>query len=233
MSEVAVEAATPELRFRLLGAWHPVLLNDLDSGPLVADFVDEVFGRRDEDSTLRALTRRDLTEAVASARALHAKAMFLMTELRPGTPLPVTLTVFEQPDLRMSPAIGVSPQAVVATLEKVFTELQRPHLDTAHRLQIPGSAILRLHSIEEQKLAHEEDLREAPEELAAEAGAVSIRRLSADYWYTVPGSKQVLLVNLSTPVGDIPHVLLGFFDSIVEASYFELPAAPSGASAEA
>ncbi len=119
---------------------------------------------------------------------------FLMTELRPGTPLPVTLTVFEQPDLRMSPAIGVSPQAVVATLEKVFTRAAasppRHRPPTADpRLRDP-----RLHSIEEQKLAHEEDLREAPEELAAEAGAVSIRRLSADYWYTVPGSKQVLLV---------------------------------------
>ncbi|PRA82277.1 hypothetical protein [Microbacterium sp. MYb66] len=227
MSEGAVAAATPELRFRLLGAWHPVLLNELDSGQLVADFVEQAFGRRDQDSALRALTRRDLTEAVAQARALHAKAMFLMTELRPGTALPVTLTVFEQPDLRMSPAIGVSPQAVAATLERVFTVLERPHLDTAQRLQIPGSAILRLHSVEEQRMpVTDEELRAAPPELAAEAADARFRRLSADYWYTVPGTKQVLLVNLSTPIGDIPHVLLGFFDSIIEASYFELAGEP-------
>lgn len=216
--------SAPELRFRLLGDWHPVLLNELDSDALVAGFVDHVFGRRDQDSAIRALTRRDLKGAVAEARALHAKAMFVMTELTPGTPLPVTLTVFEQPDLRMSPAIGESPEAVIATLERVFAELERPHLETAARLEIPGAAILRLHTVEVQDLQVDgEELAAAPEELATEVRAAKIRRLSADYWYTVPGTKQILLVNLSSPIGDIPHVLLGFFDSIVQASYFEMP----------
>lgn len=43
----------PPLRFRLLGTWYPVLLNELDSSVLIADFVASVVGRRDVDATDR------------------------------------------------------------------------------------------------------------------------------------------------------------------------------------
>lgn len=44
------------------------------------------------------------------------------------------------------------------------------------------------------------------------------KRLVARYWYAVPGHKQVALVHMSTPLGDIPHAMLRFFDAIVAAS---------------
>lgn len=51
---MTVRAETPPLRFRLMGSWHPVLLNQLDSTALVSEFVAPVIGRRDIDATIRA-----------------------------------------------------------------------------------------------------------------------------------------------------------------------------------
>lgn len=47
------------------------------------------------------------------------------------------------------------------------------------------------------------------------------RTLTADYWYTVPGSKQVVVATFSTPMGDIPNLMLDYFDAVVRASYWE------------
>ena len=82
---------------------------------------------------------------------------------------------------------------------------REPDLETATRMDAAGSAVLRLHAVSTQVI--EEDGQSAVQ-----------RRLVARYWYTVPNSKQVALVNMSTPLGDIPHAMLRFFDAIVAAS---------------
>ena len=202
-----VRPETPPLRFRLMGSWHPVLLNQLDSTALVSVFVASVIGRRDIDATIRARMRGDLTTAITRARERDAVAMFLATEITPGIPMPVTLTVYAPPRMHMSPAVGTEAETVRGALQKSFAQIGMEHLDTARTFSIAGSEILRLHHVDAQEL---------PEQPAAH-----VRTLTADYWYTVPDSKQLVVATFSTPMGDIPNLMLDFFDSLVAASYWE------------
>lgn len=201
------DAPLPALRFRLLGTWRPVLLGELDSAELISDFVASTVGRRDIDATVRARMRRDLTDAIARAQAGHAVAMFIATEITPGVPMPVTLTVYSPPGMRMSPAIGTAPDTVMSTLRTSLAQTGTAHLDTARPLSIPGSQILRLHHVDDHTLPEQPDLH--------------TRTLTADYWYTVPGSKRLTVVTFSTPMGDIPNIMLDYFGAIVAASYWE------------
>ena len=201
------QSALPALRFRLLGTWHPVLLGELDSSELIADFVASIVGKRDIDATLRARLRHDLIDAVTRARNGHAVAMFIATEIAPGIPMSVTLTVYSPPQMRMSPAVGTTPAAVMAALRTSFVQTGMAHLETAHAMSITGSEVLRLHHVDDQDLPEQPDLR--------------ARTLTADYWYTVPESKRLTIATFSTPMGDIPNVMLAYFDAIVAASYWE------------
>lgn len=203
--------ADPVLRFRLPASWSPVLLNDADTPALVASFVNRTVGTLDENATVRARMRRDLASAIDIARAGHARAMFISHELAPGLPATVTLTVYSRPELRMSPAVGTDPERVVGVLLAGFDQMQTPHRETAHRLRIAGSEIVRLHHLDERRLD------EVPE--------LPVRTLTADYWYTVPGTKRMSVVSLSTPLADIPHLMLDYFDAIVGASYWQAAAA--------
>lgn len=206
-----LDAAAAPLRFRLLGSWHPVLLNQLDSSDLVAEFVTSVVGKRDIDATVRARLRRDLTTAIVRAQAGHAQAMFIATEITPGLPMPVTLTVYAPPQMRMSPAVGTAPETVMAVLQESFALTAMAHLETARRTSIAGSEILRLHHVDDHDIPEQPDLH--------------TRTLTADYWYTVPGSKRVVVATFSTPMGDIPNLMLDYFDALVRASYWEEPPA--------
>lgn len=206
-----VEAVAPPLRFRLLGSWHPVLLNQLATSDLIADFIASVVGKRDIDATVRARLRRDLTTAIVRAQAGHAQAMFIATEITPGLPMPVTLTVYSPPQMRMSPAVGTAPATVMAALQESFTLTAMAHLETARRTSIAGSEILRLHHVDDHDIPEQPDLH--------------TRTLTADYWYTVPGSKRVVVATFSTPMGDIPNLMLDYFDALVRASYWEAPSA--------
>ena len=51
---------------------------------------------------------------------------------------------------------------------------------------------------------------------------VPIRSFSADYWRTVPGSKRLVLVTVTSPLADIPHTLLRLADAIVAGSRYAM-----------
>lgn len=209
MVEPTPASALPTLRFRFIGSWFPIIWNALDSPELIDRFVEEKYGRRDDLATVRAKARRDLRAAVAKAEEGEAQAMFLATEIQPGLPMPITLTVFAPSELRMSPTIGDDPDAVLSTFRKSLALRETPDLETAVQLEIEDARILRMHRVVEQPLE--------------EAPGFTARTLSADYWYTIPGSKRMLLVNVSTPMGDMANLMLQFFDAVVGASYFEPP----------
>lgn len=195
----------PRLNFRFVGTWHPVLLGELDSPELIDRFLLETTGRRDDLVTHRARLRADLREAVAKAREGSATAMFLATQVQPGVEIPITLTVFAPTDLRMSPAIGTDAETVMRVFREALEQRQTDGLDTAREIEHPECAVLRLHRREEQ---HLDD-------------AISVNRLAADYWMTVPGTKHMLLVSVATPMGEIPNLMLSLFDSIIRAATFE------------
>ncbi|PWB95974.1 hypothetical protein [Homoserinimonas hongtaonis] len=199
----------PTLRFRLIGRWSQLDLRSEDAAAAsIRRYVQNLLGSADAEAQARALLRRSLHEGVGMAREASAVSMFLAREIAPGTAMPVTLTVYSPSNLTMSPSIGTAPATVADQLQKGLTTLAVAGIDTATRLEIEGSHILRVHH-ERQDPVHEA----TPD--------VPMRKLMVDYWYTVPGSKQVVLVNFMTPLVDLRDVMLEFFDSIVGASRFD------------
>lgn len=134
--------------------------------------------------------------------------MFLCLEIVPDLATPASLTVHAPEGMRMTPAIGTDASAVLATLQESFRTLGTPGIETAHRLDGPRSSMLRLERLREERV--EED----------GVWAVSTT-LEVDYWFAVPGSKQVVLASFATPLGEIRTAMRNLFDSIALAAAFE------------
>lgn len=203
---------TPQLVFRLVGRWSRI---ELDSPEAIAastrEIARELLGREDERATQRARVRAGLADAATQAAAADARLMLFQTEFAPGEPMAATLTLFERDDLRMSPAIGTDPDTVLRVLEEALPMIDPIRAETAVRRRSSDTEVVRTHAVEET--------------VETEDGVEFVqRKLVAQYWYPQPGTKQLLLLVLHSPLGDIPHMLLNYFDAIVAASSFTAPA---------
>lgn len=199
-----------ELRFRLPGRWFSV---DLSSPPAtdasIRQIAREAIGPADDRAAERAEVRRRLQEAVRAGSGGDVRALMFSSEIAPGTPLPVTLLVSEPGGLRMSPAIGTAPDRVLGVLSEALARLAPEAHGSLTEVRGPGVPAVRTHRVDRI----EED------------GADGVARLSADYWVPVPDSKRMLVVRLSTPLGDIENLMLALFDELVAAAFFAAPAA--------
>ncbi|MFY9713174.1 MAG: hypothetical protein WAK00_06845, partial [Microbacterium sp.] len=127
------------------------------------------------------------------------------TEIAPGTPLPVTLLVFEPADLRMSPAIGTAPQTVLKVMAEGLKETDPAAFASMAEVRGPGVPVLRTHRVE----------------LVDDGGqSDGVMRLIADYWIPVPDTKRMLMVRLSTPLGELENVMCALFDEFIAVAYF-------------
>lgn len=135
--------------------------------------------------------------------------MMFSTEIAPGSPLPVTLTVYAPARLRMSPTIGTEPDHVLAVLAESLRQSSPALVASLTDVTGGGGPALRSHRVQPIEIADEP--------AAKESGAL---RLTADYWVPVPESKQVVMVRFSTPMGEIENVMLSLFDALVRATYF-------------
>ncbi|MEO8094897.1 MAG: hypothetical protein ABI632_08190 [Pseudolysinimonas sp.] len=211
------EQTPPTLSFQLLGNWSRLdLVNEESLAQSVRDYVRDWLGGADADAKARSLLRARLTQALTTAREAGGSAAFLATEITPGTPMPVMLTIYSPRDLRMTPAIGSDPEVVATMLRTGLERLGVEGVETAVSMGIDGSAILRI-------------VREQVEPVHPDVPDQQLTNLVADYWYTVPGTKQVVLANFATPLADIPEIMLSFFDATVRASYFTAPALSASA----
>ena len=201
----------PELAFRLIGTWWPVDLESDEAASASASVVARgTLGTRDQEATARRRLRDDLVVAARTAREARARLMLLQTELAPGEPMSATLTLYDDDRVRMSPAIGTSPDRVLAVLEESLPTIAPDLAPTAVRRPFTDGEVVRVHRVDEV--------------IEVEAGQeFTQRRLVAQYWYPRPDSKHLVLALLSTPLGDIPHTLLSYFDAIVEVSRFIEP----------
>ena len=201
----------PELAFRLIGTWWPVDLESDEAASASASTVARgTLGTRDQEATARRRLRDDLVVAARTAREARARLMLLQTELAPGEPMSATLTLYDDDRVRMSPAIGTSPDRVLAVLEESLPTIAPDLAPTAVRRPFTDGEVVRVHRVDEV--------------IEVEAGQeFTQRRLVAQYWYPRPDSKHLVLAVLSTPLGDIPHTLLSYFDAIVEVSRFIEP----------
>lgn len=205
------EEIVPELIFRLLGTWWRVELDtDEAARRSAAEIARGTLGTADQHATARRRMRDDLVAAASSAREAQARLLLLQTELSPGDPMSASLTLYQDDRMRMSPAIGTSPDRVLRVLEESLPTIAPDLASSAVRRPFAGGEVVRVHRIDET--VEIEDGQEFTQ-----------RRLVAQYWYPVPDAKQLLLAVLATPLGDIPNTLLSYFDAIVEVSHFALP----------
>lgn len=193
-----------QLRFRLPGRWFSV---DLSGGRATEESIRritrEAVGPADDRAQERATMRRELQAAVEAAAGGEVRSLMFAKEIAPGTPLPVTLAVFEPADLRMSPAIGTAPEKVLRVLAEALKQLDPVAHATMAEVAGPGVPALRT---------------QVTEVIDPEQGGAT--RLIADYWVPVPGTKQVLMVRLSTPLGDLENVMRALFDELIAVAYF-------------
>lgn len=195
-----------ELRFRLPGRWFSVDLSSPDATRAsIRAIARDAVGVADDRAAERAKVRQQLTAAVDAGQAGQPRALMFSTEVAPGAPLPASLLVFEPSGLRMSPAIGESAQAVLAVMAESLAQIDPAVHATMVEVAGPGVPALRTHRL--QPLADDDDRD-------------GITQLVVDYWVPVPGSKQVLLVRFSTPLGELENIMLAFFDELLAVSFF-------------
>lgn len=200
-----------ELVFRLPGEWYQLPVDEPEvAAQRIRLYVERVVGSGDERAPLRSLMNERLRAGLASLGG-DARAVFMCRRLTAKTPMPVVMTVFSAPRLRVAPSIGTSPEAVIAALRRGLEEIGEAGIDEAVEIELPEIRALRVFHFEEKAVV--EGLPD-----------ITQRQLLADYWFTKPGTKDLVWVNFFTPMGDIPTIMLSFFDSIAKlARYAEEP----------
>lgn len=208
MSRGADELAPPRLTFQLPGRWLAVDPRDEhEARAQVTAIVRDLVGAADDAAIARRRLREAFDRAIAAAREARAHALFLCIEAVPGVSTPASLTVHAPERLRMTPAVGMSADAVLAVLREGLASAGSAGADTARRLDGPRASMLRTD-------------RRFDETVREDGVEVTATRLEADYWYAVPGSKQVVLASFATPLGEIRNAMLSLFDSIALAASF-------------
>jgi hypothetical protein len=200
--------AVPRLQFQLPGAWLAFDPRDPSTqAAQVREASRKLVGPADDAAPARRRLREHLDQSLTAARAAGAHGLFVCLEVAPDIRLPVTLTVHAPRELRMTPAIGTSPDAVLATLRESFTAIGVDETDTLTRLNGPRASALRLERVTEQVIEDEGEV--AP-----------VTRLEVEYWFAVPGSKHVVLALFASPLGELRHALRNLFDAIALAAAF-------------
>ncbi len=199
----------PQLRFRLPGSWWQVPLTDAaEAKASIRRLVDRQAGNRDDRATERETMRRQFLAAAEHAIEGNGRSMHVALEIVEDLPIPVSFTVY-LPDLRLTPAVGTDGGAVIDILERGMAARASFDAEKVKRFTVGESSVLRVH--------HDEIMhREEPAE--------DIPALVTEYWISIPGTKRVALISFSTGLSGIDEIMLGFFDSIVGATYWELPA---------
>ncbi|MFE6735298.1 hypothetical protein [Microbacterium sp. NPDC057650] len=203
----------PELRFRLPGRWFSVDLSSEDAtAGSIRRIAKDAVGAADDRAAERARVRRGLEQAVAAGAQGDVRAIMFATEIAAGTPLPVTLLVFEPADLRMSPAIGTASQTVLKVMAEALMRIDPVAHASMIEVRGPSVQALRTHRVEPVQDGTEAD---------------GTLRLTADYWIPVPGTKQMVMARFSTPLGELENMMCALFDEFVAASYFNAEHPPS------
>lgn len=190
------------LELMLPGTWTQFGSDDpQEIARQVGLYVHRKFGQRDQDATTRASMRRRLREVVETAVSNRARTVLVADEISAGVHVPATITVFEPHDMQVpdtnDPKVALA--AVRDGLSEAWTGGQE---GTVVEVPAAGSTALRVVTIDEQQLDDNDE-------------ATAVRHLRADYWLVYPNSSRVALVACFTPLGDIPHTMVRFFDAIL------------------
>lgn len=211
MTSAATQDPTaPRLLLRLPGTWV-----QLDPArPEVTDrrirtFVDLAIGRADELAKARADMRSAIGALMNQAdEAAALESVFWCHEVAPGTPTPIAVSVFAPTELHMSPVIGTDPRDVIDGFLAAMDVLGDGE-GWERRACVDGDSVRRWRIADTVVGAGFED--------------VPVRSFSADYWRTVPDTKRLVLITVTSPLADIPETMLRLADAIVAGSRFATP----------
>lgn len=146
--------------------------------------------------------------------------MFRIERVTRTVRFPATLTVIESGSFRISPSAGAGSGAVAAALRESFAILDAAPLGDGQGRERDGpAAVLPGPPSEMVKTGDSTALRRI--RTVRIEGFGRLRSLIVDYWVVVPGTKGVVLATFSTPLADIPRIVVGYFDEIMRGSFFE------------
>ncbi|WP_084074704.1 hypothetical protein [Demequina sp. NBRC 110052] len=195
--------APGRLVLRLPGTW--VQLDPRrreETARRIRRYVELAVGRDDDRVQVRAGLRHALA-ATMDVAGEDLQSMLLCHEIAPGAPTALSLSVLVPRDVRISPAVGTDPQAVIAG----FLEAMQRIGDGEGWEQIPvsdGAAVRRW--------------RVGEVALVPDDADTVVRQVSVDVWRTVPESKRLILVHADSVLADIPHTVVRLVDAIVGSS---------------
>jgi hypothetical protein len=206
MNAGSAAVVASRLTLRLPGTWVQLDPNRPEvTTDRIHAFVELAIGRADELAQARHDMRKALGLMMDGApEAAALESTFLCHEISPGSPTPIAVSVFSPADVHMSPAIGTAGAVIetfLAAMEVLGDAADWTRIDCAD-----GEAARRWGITETVVAEGAEDL--------------PLRSFVADYWRTVPGSKRLVLVTVTSPLADIPQTLLRLADAIVAGSRF-------------
>ncbi|NTV39228.1 MAG: hypothetical protein HGA51_04625 [Demequinaceae bacterium] len=205
VSGPAVKA--PRLVLRLPGTWVQLDPSRPDlTDTRIRAFVRSSIGRADALASARADMRRALALMLERADPVAAlESAFVCHEVSPGVPTPLAVSVFTPDAIHMSPVVGTRPEDVIAGFVAAMGAIG--DADGWHVLPCVDGIAARRWRVTQTAVA--EGLEDVP-----------LRSFTADYWRTVPGSKRLVLVNVTSPLADLEQTLLRLADAVVAGSRF-------------
>lgn len=203
-------ASPPTLQFTLVGDWTHFRTQEGDTlAAQIRRYVTQQLGRRDQDAHTRAALRMRLKEMLDAAVSGEAEAVFLSHEMQPGVVMPVVLTVF-RPRIIQATSREASGLPTPADALAAAASTRADEWDGIETLDLDVGRVMRTHRI---RALDVDDAEEVPQ----------VTSLSAEYWVPNPMDTSLVLVNFFTPLGEIPQMMLRYFDSMVATSEFANP----------
>jgi len=198
----------PRLQFTLPGEWWvaPMDADAEERAAEIARFVRTHYGRRDDLAQARAEHRARLTQALDAAIEQGATQYHLSLANDAGVAFASTLSEYVLPR-----AFGADPAPAVL-VERVVAALHAgADADASWRAfgADGGVAFAKGDSIVLRRIVRRE---------ADVTDESSVESLTADYWLTVPGRAEVVLVSLSTVLLALESLMLELFDRIIDAA---------------
>lgn len=237
----------PRLEFALPGAWWraPLDADGEERAHAISEFVRAKYGRRDDLARTRAEHRVKLAHALDEAVRAGAVAMHVSESNDGGIAFASTVTEYALPGVfGTNPAPEVLADRVVGGLARSGgAEVAAGAAGVApdageawSAFQAAGGvAFAKGESIVLRRVLrrgadasptaapHPGEPNASQPDAASEA--TTAESITADYWITVPGRPEVVLVSMTSVLGPLEPLMLELFDRIVAAAAWR--AAPS------
>jgi len=180
----------------------------------IHNYATLTVGRADNLSRTRAQVRRLLSGVLEHSRPRTGlQSLFLCHELLAGVPAPIAIAVFAPADVHLSPVLGTEPQHVIDAFLAAMDALG----DTAgwqRRDCVDGCSVRRWRVT----AARPDSTGDGADDDGTATSDTGVGTFSATYWRTVPGSKQLMLITVTSVLTQDVEVMVRLADAVVAGS---------------